>query len=233
VSGARGLGRHCPRRTVLGIVRHPGAFAEFLTLPEENLHLVPDSLSNEQAVFVEPLAAACEILDQVRMPKRAEVAVLGDGKLGLLVAQVLRAHGAIVHHYGQHRWKLRISEAAGIQTRIAGARLPVAAYDWVVEATGSPEGLRLAVGMTRPRGTIVLKSTVHGTVGLDAAPVVVNELTVVGSRCGRFQPALRLLQRGIIRLDGMITDRFPLPEAPSAFARAAERDALKVLLLPA
>ena len=166
---ARGLGRHCPRRTVLGIVKHPGAFREFLTLPEANLHPVPADLPSERAVFTEPLAAACEILDQVKIPRGGEVAVLGDGKLGLLVAQTLQAHGARVHHFGRHREKLRISRAAGVTTQIAGKRLPVAAYDWTVEATGSPEGLRQAAAMTRPRGTLIMKSTVHGLVPLDTA----------------------------------------------------------------
>lgn len=228
----RGLGRHCPNRTVLGIVRHPGAFAEYLTLPEENLHLVPGNISDEHATFVEPVAAACEILDQVRIPKGAAVAVLGDGKLGLLIAQVLHAHGARVELWGRHRNKLRIAEAAGVGTHLARKRMPAAAYDWVVEATGSPEGLRSAARMTRPRGTLIMKSTVHGDVGLDFAAVIVNEITLVGSRCGRFEPAIRLLRQNRIRLDEMIADRYPLSRAPDAFRRAAERGVLKVLLLP-
>src|SRR5438128_5526715 len=155
----RNLGRHCPDRTVLGIVRHPGAFQEFLTLPERNLHVVPDAIPTEAAVFVEPLAAACEILDQVQIPCSSRVAVLGDGKLGLLVAQVLNAHGFQVHQFGRHADKLRISERAGVRTEVARAELPAAVYDWVVDATGSAEGFRAAVGMTRPRGTVILKST--------------------------------------------------------------------------
>ncbi len=141
---ARGLGRHCPRRTVLGIVKHPGAFRELLTLPESNLHRVPHGISTEEAVFVEPLAAACEILDQVRIPPGARVAVLGDGKLGLLVGQVLKAHGAEVHQYGRHKDKLRIATQAGIEARVA-RKLPQAEYGWVVDATGSSDGLRQAV----------------------------------------------------------------------------------------
>ena len=226
---ARGLGRHCPTRTVLGIVRHPGAFRELLTLPETNLHVVPREISSEQAVFVEPLAAACEILDQVKIPKGDAVAVLGDGKLGLLIAQVLHAHGADVHEYGRHREKLRISEGAGVSTEIA-KKLPAAAYDWVVDATGSAQGLKEAVSMTRPRGTLIMKSTVHGLVGIDTAPVIVNELTLVGSRCGRFEPALRLLRSGKVRVDDMISEVMPLEEAPLAFERAEEMGVLKVLL---
>ncbi len=230
---ARELGRHCPNRTVLGIVKHPGAFAEFLTLPERNLHVLPESIANEHAVFTEPLAAACEILEQVRIPKGAEVAVLGDGKLGLLIAQVLNAHGARVVQFGRHHQKLRIAEAAGVATEIAGKTLPRAAYDWVVEATGSAEGLRQAVAMTRPRGTLIMKSTVHGAVPFDSAPVIVNEITLVGSRCGRFEPALKLLRSGKLRLDAMISERFALSDAPRAFERAAQRGVLKVLLEPA
>lgn len=229
---ARGLGRHCPRRTVLGIVRHPGAFAEYLTLPERNLHVVPPSISNEQAVFVEPLAAACEILEQVRIPRGAHAAVLGDGKLGLLAAQVLKAHGVQVHLYGRHAEKLRLAEAAGIAAGRPGEPPPEAAWDWVVEATGSPEGLAAAVRAARPRGTVILKSTLHGSSRFDAVPVVVNEITLVGSRCGRFEPALRLLRRGAVRLDGMISAVYPLAEAPAAFERAAQKGVLKVLLVP-
>jgi alcohol dehydrogenase len=226
----QGLGRHCPNRTVLGIVRHPGAFAEFFTLPERNLHVLPEDVRLEHAVFTEPLAAACEILDQVPIPSGAHVAVLGDGKLGLMIAQVLQAHGCQVHQFGRHAEKLRIAAAAGVATELAGDRLPTAEYNWVVDATGSPEGLRAAASMVRPRGTVILKSTVHGTVGIDTAPIIVNEITLVGSRCGRMEVALPLL--GQMRLDPMIAGRFGLAEAPKAFERAAERGTLKVLLEP-
>ena len=226
----RGLGRHCPKRSVLGIVRHPGAFSEFFTLPEANLHLVPDSVSTETAVFTEPLAAACEILDQVAIPQGGEVAVLGDGKLGLLIAQVLQVSGCQVHQFGRHREKLRIAERAGVTTEIAGPSLPHAAFEWVVDATGSAEGLRAAIRMVQPRGTVIMKSTVHGDVALDTAAVIVNEITLVGSRCGRFQPALELLRLGVIDVTLMIADRFPLDKAPAAFERAAQKGVLKVLL---
>jgi len=226
----RGLGRHCPRRTVLGIVDHPGAFREFLTLPEVNLHALPDALPTQRAVFAEPLAAACEILDQVALPCSAEVAVLGDGKLGLLIALALNAYGHRVHQFGRHNEKLEIARRAGVDTRAEGSALPEIAYDWVVDATGSPEGLRQAVRMTRPRGTVILKSTVHGLVGVDMAPVIVNEITLVGSRCGRFAPALDLLNRNLIPVEEMIAERLPLAQAPQAFARAAQKGVLKVLL---
>ncbi len=226
----RGLGRHCPTRSVLGIVKHAGAFRELLTLPETNLHEVPAAVPTHRAVFTEPLAAACEILDQVHIPKGEEVAILGDGKLGLLVAQALNASGVRVHHYGRHRRKLKISERVGIDTEIAGKHLPRARYAWVVEATGSRDGLRQAVAMTIPRGTVVMKSTVHGMVPIDTAPIIVNEITLVGSRCGRFEPALKLLQGTKINLDDMISDEFPLTDASKAFRRAAGRGVLKVLL---
>jgi alcohol dehydrogenase len=226
---AAGLGRHCPRRTVLGIVKHPGAFRELLTLPERNLHRVPRGIPTEHAVFAEPLAAACEILDQVRIPAGARVAVLGDGKLGLLVGQVLKAHGAEVHQYGRHKEKLRIAIKAGIDGRVA-RKVPQAEYGWVVDATGSSEGLRQAVEMTKPRGTIVMKSTVHGTVGMNTAPVIVNEITLVGSRCGRFEPALRLLRTKQVNVDSLISEILPLKAAPLAFRRAAAPGVLKVLL---
>jgi alcohol dehydrogenase len=226
----RGLGRHCPKRTVLGIVKHPGAFREFLTLPEKNLHVLPDDLPAELAVFAEPLAAACEILDQVPFPCGARIAVLGDGKLGLLIAQALGAHGYDVHQFGRHPEKLRISAGPKVTTEVIGKVLPFAAYDWVVDATGSQQGLRQAVAMVRPRGTVIMKSTVHGMVKIDTAPVIVNEITLVGSRCGRFEPALSLLANGQVNVADMISDAYPLAEAPKAFRAAARKGTLKVLL---
>lgn len=229
---ARGLGRHCPRRTVLGIVKHPGAFREFLTLPGRNLHRVPKSIPDRHAVFIEPVAAACEVLDQVKIARHERVAVLGDGKLGLLIAQVLHAHGADVHLLGRHRGKLAIADRAGIATELVKMQLPNGVYPFVIDATGSAEGLRSAIAMCVPRGTVVMKSTVHGLVSIDTAPAIVNEITLVGSRCGRFEPALRLLASGKVRVDDLIDDEFPLDRAPEAFERAATRGALKMLLRP-
>jgi alcohol dehydrogenase len=226
----KGLGRHCPNRTVLGIVRHPGAFSEFFTLPERNLHVLPDDVPTSRAVFLEPLAAACEILDQVSIPSGERIAVLGDGKLGLLIAMVLNAHGYRVHQFGRHADKLAIAAGVGVLTEMSGSALPAAAYDWVVDATGSPDGLRSAAAMTRARGTVILKSTMHGTVAVDTAPIIVNELTLVGSRCGRFEAALPLVAHPLVRVEEIIADRFPLAQAAQAFARAAERGVLKVLL---
>ena len=226
----RGLGRHCPKRTVLGIVNQPGAFSEYFILPDRNLHVLPNWIPIERAVFTEPLAAACEILDQVTIPPGETVAVLGDGKLGLLIAQVLAVHGYRVRLFGRHWEKLRIAAAAGVLTELTDGTAPRAEFDWVVDATGNPEGLRTAASMARPRGTVILKSTIHDNVTVDMAPLIVNEITLLGSRCGRFEAALPLIEHELIRLEDMITARFPLSEGPSAFARAAERGAMKVLI---
>jgi alcohol dehydrogenase len=230
---ARDLGRHCPHRTVLGIVKHPGAFREFLTLPIANLHPVPAAISDEQAVFIEPVAAACEILDQVRVLAGTRVAVLGDGKLGLLIAQVLAAHGARVHLWGRHKEKMKLVENARVTTEAIKRNLPERAWPMVVDATGSAEGLRAAIAMCEPRGTVVMKSTVHGLVKLDMAPAIVNEITLIGSRCGRFEPAMQLLASGKVRVDRMISERYSLDRAKEAFARAATKGVLKILLGPA
>jgi alcohol dehydrogenase len=155
---------------------------------------------------------------------------VGDGKLGLLIALVLNAHGYHVSQFGRHEEKLRIARRAGVETEVAGGALPEMAYDWVVDATGSPEGLRQAIALARPRGTVILKSTVHGTVGVDTAPVIVNEITLVGSRCGRFEPALDLLSRNLVPVDELISEQFTLSEASRAFAQAARKGAMKVLL---
>ncbi len=228
----RGLGRHCPERTVLGIVRHPGAFAEYLTLPERNLHTVPDSLTDDQAVFLEPLAAACEILDQVDLSAHSRIAVLGDGKLGQLIAQVLTAHGAHVVHYGRHPEKLAIAAASGAEPVLIteSTVLPRAAFSLVVDATGSAEGLRNAANMVEPRGRVVMKSTVHGNVSIDTAPLIVNEITLIGSRCGRFEPALALLEQGKVRVTPLISAEFSLSDGVEAFRTAAKKGVLKVIL---
>jgi threonine dehydrogenase-like Zn-dependent dehydrogenase len=226
---AIGLGRHCLDRSVLGIIKHPGAFAHYLTLPEANLHPIPDEISDEEAVFIEPLAAACEILDQITIPAGAEVAVLGDGKLGLLIAQTLRAHQADVIVYGRHEAKLEIARRAGARVCITEGP-PRAKYRFVIESTGSAAGLRQAVRMTRPRGTVILKSTVHGEVSFDTARVVVDEITLVGSRCGGFAPAIELLRQRKVDVSAMIAARFPLSEARAAFAEAARPGVLKVIL---
>ncbi len=226
---ASGLARHCRNRSVLGIVGHPGAFAEYFTLPEVNLHLVPDGVTDEEAVFTEPLAAACEILDQISLQAGTQVAVVGDGKLGLLITQTLAAHGLDVTVYGRHEAKLNIARAAGARAVMAN-EMPKAAYSCVVECSGSAQGLAAAIQMTRPRGMIVMKSTIHQQVSLDMAPVIVNEISLVGSRCGRFEPALALLENHRVRVSPLIAAEFRLEDAQLAFEAAATRGMLKVLL---
>jgi alcohol dehydrogenase len=215
---------------VLGIAKQAGAFREFFTLPERNLRRVPDLVPTEAAVFAEPLAAACEILDQARIPELDEIAVLGDGKLGLLIGQVLTVHGYEVHLFGKDPAKLRLAVKLGLMAEMAPRKLPRAAYNWVVEATGAPDGLRHALEMVRPRGTVILKSTLHRPVQFDSAFCVVHEITLLGSRCGRIEPALELLRTEKVDVLDMISDRFPLSRAPRAFERAAEKGILKVLL---
>ena len=226
---AIGLGRHCSDRSVLGIVKHPGAFAELLTLPDKNLHLIPSEISDEEAVFIEPLAAACEILDQVALPAGERVAVLGDGKLGLLIAQVLHAHHAQVTVFGHYPNKLAIVAAYGIAVSTSN-EYPRGYFPLVVECTGSATGLSNAIQMVRSRGVIIMKSTVHEKVAVDMAPVIVNEISLIGSRCGRFEPAIQLLWDRKIDIRPMISAEFPLQQAPAAFAEAARKGVLKVLL---
>jgi threonine dehydrogenase-like Zn-dependent dehydrogenase len=233
----RGLKTHCARRTVLGIVKHDGAFAEYLTLPLENLHVVPDSVSDEQAVFVEPLAAACEILEQVDVRKFREAAVLGDGKLAQLIARVLRTALPRVVMYGKHRDKLRMAADAKIVTsRVRGdasdLRRVKETFALLVEATGSPSGLALAMHMTEPRGTMVLKSTFHGAAPVETWPIVVKEISVVGSRCGPFEAAMRLLRTRKVDPQTLVTKTFELSDAPEAIQFAQAPEVMKVLLQP-
>ena len=228
---ARGLQRHCPSRSVMGIVEADGAFAETVRVPTANLHAVPDSVPDDVAVFTEPLAAAFEVLEQVEIGPDQRCVVLGDGKLGILVAQVLQQTGARVLAVGRHPEKLAILESRGIETALvqAWSADPV---PLVVEATGSAEGFGRAVAATEPGGTLVLKSTVAEQACVDLAPLVIHEIRVVGSRCGPFPPALRALETGDVDVRPMITERFPLDRAIEAIQRASEPDALKVLLEP-
>ncbi len=232
----RGLKTHCARRTVLGIVAHDGAFAEYLALPLKNLHAVPDSVSDEQAVFVEPLAAACEILDQVKVSKFREAAVLGDGKLAQLIARVLRTALPRVVMYGKHEEKLSLARRAEIETKRvrgnAGDLQRKESFGLLVEATGSPSGLTLAQHMTKPRGTLVLKSTFHGAALVETWPIVVKEITVVGSRCGPFAKAIALLRSGEVDPAPLVTRIFPLAEAAKAIQFAQQQNVMKVLLKP-
>lgn len=226
-----GMRTHCEQRRVLGILHKDGAFAEYLTLPVENVHLVPDAITDAEAVFVEPLAACFEILEQVQVRPTSAVLVLGDGKLGLLAAQVLRLTGAQVIIQGKHQEKLAIASSLGIETIGADdVSRSTAVYDLVVECSGSAAGLETARQLVRPRGTIVLKSTVAQKVTLNLAPFVVDEIMVVGSRCGPFEPALRALAQRRISVAFLLSAVYPLHRGVQAVARAAEHDMLKVQL---
>jgi threonine dehydrogenase-like Zn-dependent dehydrogenase len=220
---------HCPNRTTLGIDRRDGAFAEYLTLPIENLHPIPDSVSDDQSVFVEPLAATCEILQQVHIRPTDRVVVVGDGKLGLLCAQVLRLTGCHLVTLGRHAGKLDILARRGIRVATQADDVDRGA-DVVVEATGAPEGFAVARQLVRPRGAIVLKSTYHGEMTVDLTSMVVDEVTLVGSRCGPFAPAIRLLEEGLVDVESLIQARYTLDDGLAAFARAATKGTLKVLL---
>ncbi|MBS1251931.1 MAG: 2-deoxy-scyllo-inosamine dehydrogenase [Anaerolineales bacterium] len=226
---------HCPHRTVLGIAGHDGAFGEYLVLPTENLHPVPPDLPDDAAVFTEPLAAAFEILQQAHIHPTDRVVLLGDGKLGLLCAQVLALTRCNLTIIGRHAAKLQLAEQWGIATRLVPAEedLPadlVREVDVVVECTGSPAGFDQALRLVRPRGTLVLKSTYHGRTHADMTAVVVDEITLVGSRCGPFAPALRLLNSGKVDVLSLIHARYPLTDALEALEHAARGGTLKVLL---
>jgi threonine dehydrogenase-like Zn-dependent dehydrogenase len=224
-----GLSRHCPTRTVLGILGKDGGFAEYMTAPIRNLIEVPAEVEDERAVLTEPLAAAFEILEQVDVRAGQRVAVLGDGKLGLLAALVLLGTGAEVHLIGKHPGKMSIALARGAHAHRPDEELAWR-FDVVVEATGSPFGLARAISLTRPRGTIVLKSTFHGATPVALAPLVIDELTVVGSRCGPFPPALAAHAARRIDVSPLIQARYALRDAVPAFAEAARPGVLKVLL---
>jgi threonine dehydrogenase-like Zn-dependent dehydrogenase len=228
-----GDSRHCATRTVLGIHGRDGAHAEFLQLPTENLFLVPKNVPDEHAVFTEPLAAACGVLERVSLSSSDRVAVIGDGKLGLLCAQVLALTGASLLLIGKHSSKLRIAERRGIETATPKqAAKQGRQFDVVVEASGAAAGFSLALDLLRPKGQLVLKSTFHGKTELDAARIVVDEISIVGSRCGRFTPALDLLKKAAIDVDSLISEEYPLSNGVHAMRRAAARGVLKVLLRP-
>ena len=227
----RGIPTHCTRRRVLGILGHDGAFAEYIALPIVNLHRVPAKVPDEAAVFTEPLAAACEILEQVHIREHREAAVIGDGKLAQLIARVLRASGPRVVMIGKHASKLRLARQSGIATTNVKSRRATRSnqFSLTVEATGSPSGLSLAQKITVPRGTLVLKSTFHGAANVVTWPIVVKELTIIGSRCGPFEPALALLSSGRVDPRPLISRVFPLSEAARAIRQAKERNTMKVL----
>jgi threonine dehydrogenase-like Zn-dependent dehydrogenase len=226
---------HCPNRTTLGIFNRDGAFAEYLTLPVANLHLVPDNISDEEAVFVEPLAANFEMLEQVHLKPTDSVVILGDGKMGQLAAQVLALSGCEVMMVGKHEEKLALAEKRGVHTYVLADATSFTLenrrrVDVVVECSGSAQGLDLAIRLVRPRGTIILKSTVSNKSTLHLAPIVIDEIRVQGSRCGPFAPAIRALSQKTVDIRPLISAHYSLDNGISAFERAAQKGVLKVLV---
>jgi len=225
-----GLSNHCRNRTVLGIDGRDGCFAEYLAVPARNLHEVPDAISDDQAVFTEPLASALQIVRQVKLTGTKQVVVLGDGRLGQLIVRVLKGRVERTIMVGRHAAKLEAAEKQGIQAVPEEEFVPDASVAFVVDATGSPSGFDLAMRTVRPRGTIILKSTFAAVAGLNLAPLVVNEVTVMGSRCGPFPDAIRALAAGKVDVSALISAEFPLADAPAALRAAGGDDKLKVLL---
>ncbi|HEY9809145.1 MAG TPA: alcohol dehydrogenase catalytic domain-containing protein [Halomicronema sp.] len=220
---------HCENRTVLGIVNRHGAFAEYLTLPVKNLYLVPENVSLDEATFTEPVAAALEIQEQVKITPNQKILVVGDGKLGQLVAQTLALTGCDLLVIGRHSDKLANLESRGIKVGFKDV-LKERSFDIAVECTGNPEGFSIARSALRPRGILVLKSTYAANLNLDISSIVVDEITLIGSRCGPFQKAIDLLSQKTIDVNSLIQHRYPLEEAMSAFESAGKRGVLKVLL---
>ncbi|MEW6587957.1 MAG: alcohol dehydrogenase catalytic domain-containing protein [Thermoproteota archaeon] len=226
----KGLERHCPNRTVLGIYKRDGAFAEFLSLPEKNLHVLPDSVSDEQAVFVEPLAAAFEIQEQLNIKPDSKIAILGDGRLGQLIARVLKTSHQNIVCFGRHQNKLRLLEKLGVKTKTEITGEDQHSFDVVIEATGSESGFSDTMKLVKPRGMVVLKSTMASKNKIDLSPAIVNEITFVGSRCGPFRPAINALASGTIKVDDLVDKIYSLDEYDKAFKQAASSGVLKILL---
>jgi threonine dehydrogenase-like Zn-dependent dehydrogenase len=223
-----GMGRHCPTRTVLGILGRDGAFAEYLRLPNANLFALPDSVTDEAAVFTEPFAAACEIFDQTHLKRTDRIAVLGDGRLGALVALALRGEN-FAPVAGHHPEKLKRLAALGLQTQSADELAP--GYDAVVDCTGQSAGFSSAIALVRPRGTVILKSTAAAGVAMNLAPVVINEITIIGSRCGRFGPAIDALAARKFDPRPLIDATYSLDDGV-AFAAAADKSKFKIVIRP-
>lgn len=232
-SCAKQMSRHCPNRSVLGILNRDGAFSQYLLLPEKNLHILPNSISDKQAVFVEPLAAAFEIKEQVNLQPNWKIAVVGDGKLAFLILQVLKLSCPNITCFGRHRSKLDKIQKFDIQTKVGiEQKTDLQSFDLVVEATGSSSGFSDASKLVKPRGTIILKSTIASKENLDLTPTVVNEVTLIGSRCGLFKPAIDALATGIITVDPLIDSTFPLEKINDAIEYAKKPGTMKVFLKP-
>lgn len=227
---AQGLERHCFNRSTLGIWQREGCFAEYVCLPEKNLLVIPDNVTDEEAVFVEPLAAALEILEQVHIPPYKRVIVLGDGKLGLIIALALNAAGLDITLVGKHEEKLNIAKAQGVKTELLNNLKIEKAYDFVIEATGSITGFETSLALTKPRGTLILKSTIAASKEFNLAPIVIDEITVLGSRCGQFAPALRMLEQKRIDVKPLISDIYAIDDSIEAFERNKEKSSVKVLV---
>jgi len=219
---------HCIDRSVVGIRNRGGAFAEYVALPAANLHHVPDTVPDRAAVFVEPVAAACRIFEQMRVAPDTRIAVVGDGRMGLLVAQVVRTVARGVTLFGRHEEKLSVARSLGLATALStSSAVPTSRFDIVVDVTGRPEGLTRALQLVRPRGTVVMKSTFHGEAPIESWPIVVDEVTLIGSRCGPFEPAIALLAAGAVEVEPLIARVTTLDDYAAAFAEA--RTSLKVL----
>lgn len=228
----KGMDRHCPNRTVLGILKRDGAFAEFLSLPEKNLHVIPDNITDEQAVFVEPLAAAFEIKEQVSLQPQWRVAVVGDGRLAQLIIRVLKLTCPNITCFGKHKNKLESLINIGVKIKIGIEKSDEQSFDLVVEATGSNSGFADTMKLIKPRGTVILKSTIASRENLDLTPTIINEITLIGSRCGLFKPAIDALATGVVSVDSMIDSTYPLEKFSEAIEHAKKPDTLKVFLKP-
>ncbi len=225
----KGFIRHCPERKVLGILDKDGALAEYLTLPEDNLHLLPKEVTDEEAVFVEPLAAAYEILEQIHIKPNQRVLLIGDGKLGLLIAQVIKLTSAELTVVGKHPDRLAHLKSWGISTCLL-EQLDDSRYEVVIEASGSPQGLETALAKVMPRGTVALKTTTASHADIRLADIVINEINLVGSRCGPYPPAIRALAAKLVHVKPLISNRYSLDQGLEALKAATDRKALKVII---
>ena len=227
----KGLSRHCPQRTVMGIINRNGAFAEYIAVPQCNVFVIPDQIPDSEAIFIEPLAAALEIIDQVKIREDSAILILGDGKLGLLISFVMRCSGYSTTMVGKHREKLSFAETAGVSV-VQLEEFRNGAYDLVIEATGNRIALEMAIENTKPRGTVVLKSTYAGDISFNPSKVVVDEISIIGSRCGRFDAAINFLSKFTNRLPlaQLINKTFSLDQAIEAFEYAQNPGILKTIL---